>query len=64
MSDDALRDLIRYYTREAGFVALSVSWPVWLAKRPNILIEGLKTVRVTPRTLAKYADRKFSRCSR
>ncbi|MEQ5774000.1 MULTISPECIES: endopeptidase La [unclassified Thalassospira] len=61
ISDDALRDLIRYYTREAGVRSLERELARLARKATKrILIEGLKTVRVTPRTLAKYAGiRKF-----
>ncbi|OSQ37969.1 endopeptidase La [Thalassospira mesophila] len=61
ISDDALRDLIRYYTREAGVRSLERELARLARKATKrILIEGLKTVRVTPRTLPKYAGiRKF-----
>ncbi|WP_339778975.1 endopeptidase La [uncultured Thalassospira sp.] len=61
ISDEALRDLIRYYTREAGVRSLERELARLARKATKrILIEGLKTVRVTPRTLPKYAGiRKF-----
>jgi ATP-dependent Lon protease len=33
ISDDALRDLIRYYTREAGVRTWSANSPTWRARR-------------------------------
>jgi ATP-dependent Lon protease len=61
ISDDALRDLIRYYTREAGVRNLERELAKLARKATKrILLENLKTVRVTPRTLGKYAGiRKF-----
>jgi len=61
ISDDALRDLIRYYTREAGVRSLERELARLARKATKrILLESIKTVRVTPRTLGKYAGiRKF-----
>ncbi len=61
ISDDALRDLIRYYTREAGVRSLERELAKLARKATKrIMLESLKTVRVTPRTLGKYAGvRKF-----
>ncbi|NIY74160.1 endopeptidase La [Thalassospira sp. HF15] len=61
ISDDALRDLIRYYTREAGVRNLERELAKLARKATKrIMLENLKTVRVTPRTLGKYAGiRKF-----
>ncbi|KEO53663.1 endopeptidase La [Thalassospira permensis] len=61
ISDDALRDLIRYYTREAGVRSLERELAKLARKATKrIMLENLKTVRVTPRTLGKYAGiRKF-----
>jgi len=61
ISDEALRDLIRYYTREAGVRNLERELAKLARKATKrIMLENLKTVRVTPRTLGKYAGiRKF-----
>ncbi|MCC9623041.1 endopeptidase La [Thalassospira sp. MA62] len=61
ISDDALRDLIRYYTREAGVRNLERELAKLARKATKrIMLENIKTVRVTPRTLGKYAGiRKF-----
>ena len=61
ISDDALRDVIRYYTREAGVRSLERELAKLARKATKrIMLENLKTVRVTPRTLGKYAGiRKF-----
>ena len=61
ISDEALRDLIRYYTREAGVRSLERELAKLARKATKrIMLENLKTVRVTPRTLGKYAGiRKF-----
>jgi ATP-dependent Lon protease len=61
ISDDALRDLIRFYTREAGVRNLERELAKLARKATKrIMLENLKTVRVTPRTLGKYAGiRKF-----
>ncbi|WP_430475574.1 endopeptidase La [Thalassospira lucentensis] len=61
ISDDALRDLIRYYTREAGVRSLERELARLARKATKrIMLESIKSVRVTPRTLGKYAGiRKF-----
>ncbi|WP_033069826.1 endopeptidase La [Thalassospira australica] len=61
ISDDALRDLVRYYTREAGVRNLERELAKLARKATKrIMLENVKTVRVTPRTLGKYAGvRKF-----
>ncbi|MDP2697746.1 endopeptidase La [Thalassospira sp.] len=61
ISDEALRDLIRYYTREAGVRSLERELARLARKATKrILLDGIKSVRVTPRTLGKYAGiRKF-----
>ena len=33
ISDEALRDLVRLYTREAGCATSSASWPIWPGRR-------------------------------
>ncbi|NIZ02090.1 endopeptidase La [Thalassospira lucentensis] len=61
ISDDALRDLIRYYTREAGVRSLEREL-AGLARKATkrLMLESITSVRVTPRTLGKYAGiRKF-----
>ena len=61
ISDDALRDLIRYYTREAGVRSLEREL-AGLARKATkrLMLESIASVRVTPRTLGKYAGiRKF-----
>ncbi|MBX2831027.1 MAG: endopeptidase La [Rhodospirillales bacterium] len=61
ISDDALRDLIRFYTREAGVRSLERELARLARKATKrIMLESIKSVRVTPRTLGKYAGiRKF-----
>ncbi|HAY50346.1 MULTISPECIES: endopeptidase La [Thalassospira] len=61
ISDEALRDLIRFYTREAGVRNLERELARLARKATKrIMLENIKTVRVTPRTLGKYAGiRKF-----
>lgn len=61
ISDQALRDLIRYYTREAGVRNLEREIANLTRKATKeILMRGLKKVTVTPRNLEKYAGvRKF-----
>src|SRR4051794_240487 len=56
VSDDALRDLIRYYTREAGVRSLEreIATPPRRAIK-EILMKGLEKVRVPRRNLDKYA---------
>ena len=56
VSDEALRDLIRYYTREAGVRNLERELANLARKAiKDILMKGLKRVSVTPRNLEKYA---------
>ena len=61
ISDAAIRDLIRYYTREAGVRNLERELAN-LARKAirEILAEGLDTIRVSRRNLGRYAGvRKF-----
>ncbi|MBI4184590.1 MAG: endopeptidase La [Proteobacteria bacterium] len=56
IADDALRDLIRYYTREAGVRNLERELANLTRKAiKDILMKRLKRVRVSLRTLEKYA---------
>jgi len=56
ISDEALRDLIRYYTREAGVRNLEREIANLTRKATKeILMKGLKRVHVTSRNLAKFA---------
>src|SRR5260370_15168603 len=56
ITDDALHDLIRYYTREAGVRNLEREIANLTRKAINdILIKRLKNVTVTPRNLDKFA---------
>ena len=56
ISDSALRDLIRYYTREAGVRSLERELANLARKATKeILMRGLKRVAVTGRNLEKYA---------
>ncbi len=56
MSDDALRDLIRYYTREAGVRSLEREIANLARKAiKEILSKGSKKVAITRRNLEKYA---------
>jgi len=56
ISDAALRDLIRYYTREAGVRNLERELANLTRKAiKEILMEGLAKVEVTPENLEKYA---------
>ena len=56
VSDAAVRDLIRYYTREAGVRNLERELSRLARKATTeILINGVESVRVTPRNLPKYA---------
>jgi len=56
VSDDALRDLIRYYTREAGVRSLEREIANLARKAiKEILMKGLDKVQVTRRNLDKYA---------
>jgi ATP-dependent Lon protease len=61
VSDEALRDIIRYYTREAGVRNLEREIANLTRKATrDILVKNLKQVRVTPKNLEKYAGvRKF-----
>ena len=56
ISDDALRDLIRYYTREAGVRNLERELAKLARKAiKDVLTENRKQVRVTRRSVEKYA---------
>ncbi|MDE1145682.1 MAG: endopeptidase La [Azospirillaceae bacterium] len=56
ISDDALRDLIRYYTREAGVRSLEREIANLARKAiKEILMKGIEKVAVTRRNLDKYA---------
>lgn len=56
ISDAALRDLIRYYTREAGVRNLEREIANLCRKAiKEILMKGKKKVTITPRSLEKYA---------
>ncbi|MDE0383587.1 MAG: endopeptidase La, partial [Defluviicoccus sp.] len=56
ISDDALRDLIRYYTREAGVRNLERELAKLARKAiKDVLTEDRKQVRVTRRSVEKYA---------
>lgn len=56
IGDKALRDLIRYYTREAGVRNLEREIANLCRKAiKEILMKGKKTVTVTPSNLEKYA---------
>ncbi|WP_119678490.1 endopeptidase La [Indioceanicola profundi] len=56
ITDDALRDLIRYYTREAGVRNLEREVANLTRKAiKEILMEGHAKVEVTPENLEKYA---------
>ena len=61
ISDQALRDLIRYYTREAGVRNLERELARLIRKATKaIIVEKLKTVKVTRQNLKKFAGiRKF-----
>jgi ATP-dependent Lon protease len=61
ITDEGLRDLIRYYTREAGVRNLEREI-AGLARKAvkTILVDDVKSVKVTPKNLEKYAGvRKF-----
>lgn len=62
ISDAALRDLIRFYTREAGVRSLEREVANLCRKAiKEILMKGRKKIVVTPRSLERYAGiRKFS----
>jgi ATP-dependent Lon protease len=56
ISDDALRDMIRYYTREAGVRNLEREIANLTRKAiKDIMMKGLKSVAVSRRNLEKYA---------
>jgi ATP-dependent Lon protease len=56
INDGAIRDLIRYYTREAGVRSLERELANLCRKSiKEILMRGRKDVRITPRNLEKYA---------
>ena len=56
ITDAALRDLIRYYTREAGVRNLEREIANLARKATKeILIKGIKKVAVTPKNLEKFA---------
>jgi ATP-dependent Lon protease len=56
ISDDALRDLIRYYTREAGVRSLERELANLTRKATKeIILKKLKRVAVTRKTLKKFA---------
>ncbi len=56
ISDDALRDLVRYYTREAGVRNLERELANLARKATKTLVEkSVKQVAITRRNLGKYA---------
>jgi len=56
MSDDALRDIIRYYTRESGVRNLEREIANLARKSiKDILVKSLKSIHITRRNLEKYA---------
>jgi ATP-dependent Lon protease len=56
ISDDAMRDLIRYYTREAGVRSLEREIANLCRKAiKDILMKGIARVTITRRNLDKYA---------
>ena len=61
VSDDAIRDLVRYYTREAGVRNLERELANLSRKSvKDILMKGLENVSITRRNLNKFAGvRKF-----
>ena len=61
ISDSAIRDLIRYYTREAGVRSLERELANLCRKAiKEILMKGKEKISITPRSLHKYAGvRKF-----
>jgi ATP-dependent Lon protease len=62
ISDAALRDLIRYYTREAGVRNLEREIANLIRKATKIIVTGkAKKVAVTAKTLEKYAGIKKHR---
>lgn len=55
ISDDALRDILRYYTREAGVRNLERQIATLARKAiKEILAKGVKTIHITRRNLEKY----------
>ncbi len=62
ISDAAVRDLIRYYTREAGVRNLERELANLCRKGiKDILMKGRKKISITPRSLEKYAGvKRFS----
>ena len=62
VSDDALRDIIRYYTREAGVRNLEREIASLTRKSiKEIIMKGLKNIQVTRKNLGKYLGvRKYS----
>jgi ATP-dependent Lon protease len=61
LSEDAVRDLVRYYTREAGVRSLEREIANLARKSlKEILLKNLKKITISRRNLAKYAGvRKF-----
>jgi ATP-dependent Lon protease len=56
ISEDALRDIIRYYTREAGVRSLEREIANLARKSiKDILVKNLKSIHITRRNLEKYA---------
>ena len=56
ISDQALRDLVRYYTREAGVRNLERDIANLTRKAvKEVLLKGLKSIKITGRNLEKYA---------
>ncbi|MGH1397749.1 MAG: endopeptidase La, partial [Alphaproteobacteria bacterium] len=56
ISDAAIRDLIRYYTREAGVRSLERELANLCRKSiKEILMKGKASISITPRSLEKYA---------
>src|ERR1700691_3379869 len=56
ISEDALRDIVRYYTREAGVRNIEREIANLSRKSiKDILVKNLKTVHITRRNLEKYA---------
>jgi ATP-dependent Lon protease len=62
ITDDALRDIIRYYTRESGVRGLEREIASLTRKSiKDILMKGIESVAVTRKNLGKYLGvRKFS----
>ncbi|MBP7722030.1 MAG: endopeptidase La [Alphaproteobacteria bacterium] len=56
LNDNALRDLVRYYTRESGVRSLEREIANLCRKAiKEILMKGKKEISVTPKNLGKYA---------